>query len=154
MTRSDIGVIVIIYATCLLFCYMTLQLRPAAQIYPLCIISGLALLNTLYLVKRFAEAVKARGEHKPWLTNDLPEIFTSFQPRQFFFVLTACIAYLVLLRWLGFYISGFIYLAGVMAWLRVKPLQAAITIIILGLLIYFVFTMFLHVPLPKGILFS
>lgn len=154
MTRSDIGVIAIIYATCFLFCYLTLQFKPAAQIYPLCIIGGLALLNTLYLLKRLWEGFKARRDGLKMLTNDLPQIFQGFQARQFFFVATACIAYLFLLRWLGFYLAGFIYLGGVMAWLKVKPLQAIITIGVLGGMIYYVFSILLHVPLPKGIIFG
>lgn len=154
MTRSDIGVIFMIYATCLLFFYLTLQLKPAAQIYPLCLIGGLALLDTLYLLKRIWEALKAKRKNEPSFVNDLQEIFKGFLPRQFFFVVTACIAYMFLLQWLGFYLAGLIYLAGVMAWLKIKPLQMGLTIILLGCLVYAVFTIFLKVPLPKGILFS
>ncbi len=152
MTRSDIGVIILVYATCLLFCQMTLQLKPAAQIYPLCLIGGLAILNTLYLAKKVWETI--RTKQKPAIINDLPEIFKGFMARQFFFVVCACIAYMFLLRWLGFYLAGLIYLAGVMAWLRVRPVPMAVTIIILGCLVYGVFTMFLNVPLPKGIIFT
>lgn len=154
MTRSDVGTIAIIYATCILFCYMTLQLKAAAQIYPLCLIGGLALLNTLYLGKCLYKYVTARKLHQAAFYNDLPEIFKDFQARQFFFIICACIAYLALLSYLGFYISGLIYLAGVMLWLKIKPLQIIVTILILGLLIYGVFTEFLQVPLPKGTLFN
>lgn len=154
MTRSDVGVITMIYATCLLFLYMTLQLKTAAQIYPLCLISGLALLNTIYLGKcvfKYISAKRATGQR---VLNDLPEIFKNFLPRQFFFVVCACIAYLALLNWLGFYLAGLIYMVGVMLWLRIKPWQICITVIILGLLVFGVFTEFLSVPLPKGYLFS
>lgn len=154
MTRSDIGVITIIYATCLLFYYMTLQLKAAAQIYPTCLIAGLALLNTLYLAQCLYKYFKAKQQTGQGILNDLPEIFKGFLPRQFFFIICACIAYLALLNWLGFYIAGLIFLAGVMLWLRVKPLQICITIIVLGLLVYGVFSEFLTVPLPKGIIFS
>lgn len=154
MTRSDLGVIFIIYATCLFFLYMTLQLRAAAQIYPLCLIAGLGILNTLYFGKCFYKYLRAKQEQGLGVLNNLPEIFSGFLPRQFFFVVCACIAYLALLNWIGFYLAGFIYLAGVMLWLRVKPIQICITIVILGLLVYGVFTIFLSVPLPKGYLFS
>lgn len=154
MTRSDLGVILMIYATCFFFLYMTLQLRAAAQIYPLCLIAGLAILNTLYFGKCFYKYLQAKREQGLGILNDLPEIFSGFLPRQFFFVVCACIAYLALLNWLGFYLAGLIYLAGAMLWLQVKPLQIVITIIVLGLLVYGVFTLFLSVPLPKGYLFS
>lgn len=153
MTKSNLGVILMIYATSFWFLYMTLQLKSAAQVYPLCLIGGLILLNTLYLIKCIYKSIKTRQEGFAF-QNDLPEIFKGFQPRQFFFVICACIAYLALLNWTGFYIAGLIYLSGVMLWLNVKPLQICITIAVLGLLVYCVFTEFLKVPLPKGIIFG
>lgn len=155
MTRSDVGIVGIIYATCLLFFYLTLQLRAAAQIYPMCLIAGLAILNTLYLAKCLLKLLKAhQTKVSSGLINDLPQVFGGFQARQFIFVVSACIAYMFLLHWLGFYLAGGIYLAGVMFFLRVKPAHMAMTTLFLGALIYGVFTIFLKVPLPKGILFN
>lgn len=151
MTRSDIGVIISVYAICVLFLYLTLQLREAAQIYPLCLIGGLALLNTLYLGRCF---MKARNAGGALVINDFREVFKDFQGLQFFFVLGACVAYLVALFYLGFYLSSFIYLVGVMLFLRVKKIQLWLTVIFLGALIYCVFTLFLKVPLPQGMIFS
>ena len=48
MKKSDIGVVVFIYAIVLLFYVMTLDFPPEVQIYPTCLIAGLAFLNTLY----------------------------------------------------------------------------------------------------------
>lgn len=154
MTRSDIIVILMVYGVCLLFLKMTLDLKQAAQIYPLCLIAGLAILNTLYLFKQGLKAMQLKKEHRQALVNDLPDIFNGFQWRQFFFTAVFCIAYIALLGWFGFYLSSLIYLAGVMAWLRVKPVQLCCTVFFLSLLVYGVFTVFLKVPLPKGILFS
>lgn len=153
MTRSDLGVVALIYATSLLFLYLTLQLTPAAQIYPLCLISGLALLNTLYFIKCLYKLAKDRNLGSR-LINDLPEIFKGFQPIQFFFVAATCVAYILCLYYLGFYLSSFIYLILVMWWLRVKWLQLCLTVVVMGCLIYGVFTLFLKVPLPKGIIFG
>lgn len=151
MTRSDIGVIAIIYATCALFLYMTFQLKAAAQIYPLCLIAGLALLNTLYLLRCFYRMFVS---HARRVINDMPEIFSEFLPQQFFFLVFGAIAYLALLYYLGFYLAGVIYLICTLWGLKVRPLPLAGTVIIMGILIYGVFTLFLKVPLPKGILFS
>lgn len=151
MTRSDIGVIISVYAICVFFLYMTLQLKEAAQIYPLCLIGGLALLNTLYLGRCVLKARNAGGE---LIINDFREVFKDFQGTQFFFVLGACIAYLVALYYLGFYLSSFIYLVTVMFFLRVKKIQLWLTVVFLGALIYCVFSLFLKVPLPQGIIFS
>lgn len=166
MTRSDIGIVAIIYATCLLFLTMTLKLKAAAQVYPLCLIGGLALLNTLYLATRLWRLFGDRaaqdapgGEHaaagaRPALVNDLPEIFANFLPGQFIFIVIASVAYLALMHFVGFYPAGFVYMLAVMWRLRVPPLHMGITLAVLGALIYAVFTLFLKVPLPRGILFG
>ncbi|MDE5878857.1 MAG: tripartite tricarboxylate transporter TctB family protein [Desulfovibrio sp.] len=169
MTRSDIGIVAIIYATCLLFLIMTLKLKAAAQVYPLCLIAGLALLNTLYLASRLWRlftgrtaieeagievADAAQEAEKHGLVNDLPEIFTGFVAGQFFFVVIASVAYLALMRYVGFYPAGLVYMVAVMWRLKVPPLHMAVTLAVLGVLIYAVFTLFLKVPLPRGILFS
>ena len=151
MTRSDIGVIISIYAICALFLYMSLQLKPAAQIYPLALIGILALLDSLYLCARLWR-MRKDGARK--IVDDLGKIFSGFLPGQFFFVAAACVAYLIALYYLGFYLSSLLYLAIVMLFLKVKQWQLWLTVAILGLLIYGVFTLFLKVPLPQGLLFS
>lgn len=151
MTRSDVGVIISVYAICIFFLYMTLQLKAAAQIYPLGLIGILALLDTLYL---FRCIWRLRGSGDKSIINDLGKIFSGFQSLQFFFVVGACIAYLILLYYLGFYISGLIYMLVVLLFLKVKQWQIWLTIAVLGLLVYGVFTLFLKVPLPKGLLFG
>lgn len=155
MTRSDIGIIFLIYATCLLFFYMTLQLTAAAQIYPMCLIAGLAALNTLYLFRCVCRWLKERREGLvSGIVNDFPKVFQGFLPRQFIFIVAACIAYMGLLYYLGFYLSGAFYLIGVMLYFKIKPTQIALSLLFLGALVYCVFTLFLKVPLPAGILFS
>ena len=140
MTRSDIGIVVIIYATCLLFLTMTLKLKAAAQVYPLCLIGGLALLNTLYLGTRLWRLFGGRA------AQDVPG--------QFLFIVIASVAYLALMHFVGFYPAGLVYMLAVMRRLRVPPLHMGVTLAVLGALIYAVFTLFLKVPLPRGILFG
>ncbi|MBD5607733.1 MAG: tripartite tricarboxylate transporter TctB family protein [Desulfovibrio sp.] len=151
MTRSDVGVIAMIYATCLLFFFMTLNLKPAAQIYPMCLIAGLALLNTFYFVRCLARLWRTSPRV---VANDLPTLFAGFLPTQFFFVLGACVAYLGLLYCVGFYLAGFVYLLGVLLWFKVKIAYIITVIAVLGCLVYGVFTLFLKVPLPTGVLFG
>lgn len=155
MARSDVAVIILVYAICLFFLYFTLQLVPAARIYPLCLIGGLALLDTLFLIQRLAAMNRLRKSGgSGGLTNDLGEKFKGFQARQFSFVVGACIAYIICLYLIGFYPASFLFLVVVMWFLKVKPLSMSISIIILGVLVYCVFTRFLKVPLPTGFLFS
>lgn len=150
MTRSGLGVVVAIYAVCLLFFYLTMQLRPAARIYPLALIGGLALLDTLY----FLRCLGVSRKNRQGVTNDLSAIFKDFLPRQFFFILCACILYIMLLYIAGFYISSLVFMLAVMLGLKVKPLPMLVTIVVLGGLVYSVFTLFLKVPLPVGVLFN
>lgn len=151
MTRSDIGTIIIIYATSFLFFYMTQEIEPAARIYPLCLIAGLAILNTCYLGRCLLRLIRDKGAG---IINDLPEIFKGFLAPQFIFVVAACIAYMGLLYYLGFYLAGCIFMVGVLLYLKIRPIPLIISTLFLGLLIYCVFTLFLKVPLPAGILFS
>ena len=148
MKHSDIGVVAIMYGVCAFFCVMTLKLPKAAQVYPLCLEAGLALLNTLYLGRCI---LRLRREG---LVGDLPEIFRGFQAGQFFFIALAGIAAMALMRWVGFYLAAFAYLAGVMLFLKVPKKHLLITVGALAILIYAVFTLFLKVPLPKGSLFG
>lgn len=148
MKHSDIGVVAIMYGVCAFFCVMTLKLPRAAQVYPLCLEAGLALLNTLYLGRCI---LRLRREG---LVGDLPEVFRGFQAGQFFFIALAGIAAMALMRWVGFYIASFAYLAGVMLFLKVPKKHLLITVGVLAILIYAVFTLFLKVPLPKGSLFG
>lgn len=154
MTRSEICVIVSVYAICLFFFYMTLQLPSPAQIYPLCLIVGLAILNSLYLGKCLIKFSKASTGNGSRISNDLPEIFSGFKFAQFFFVLGACLLYPLLLYLIGFYPASLIYLIAVMLGLKVKPLSMIISVVFLGCLVYGVFTLFLKVPLPIGVIFS
>ena len=95
MKKTDIGVVAFIYAVCLLFLIMTLQLPSAAQTYPLFIIILLAALTTLYVLQ-MAVGAKRRG-----VTSGL-EDFEGFLPRQFFPVLGMVIVYLVIMYFAGF----------------------------------------------------
>lgn len=155
MTRSDIATIIAIYATCIFFACMTFQLKATAQIYPLCIIGGLTVLNTLYLFRCLFRLIRQRKETGSGkIINDLPELFNGFQAGQFFFIAGSVIVYLALLYLAGFYLAGFIYLV-VVLWVLKTPLwQLCLTVAVMGILIYGVFTVFLKVPLPKGLLFN
>lgn len=149
MKRSDIGVTAFIYAVTLFFLYMTLDLPPDAQTYPLCLIAGLLGLNTLYLLRCLHQLLRSRSG----VVNDLPVIFEGFRWKQFSALCLGCILYMVLLQMLGFYLASTLYLMGTLAFLRVPPLHIGLTVLVMGVMIYVVFTLFLKVPLPGGLLF-
>lgn len=147
MKKTDIGVVGFMYAVCLLFLVMTLQLKPAARIYPLFIIALLAGLTTLYLVQMIL------GAKKNGVTSGL-EDFEDFVPKQFFPVLVMIICYLVLMYFVGFYISTVLFMVACLLFLKVPKWQGAIATVAIVALVYCAFTLFLKVKLPVGLLFK
>ncbi|MCI5896946.1 MAG: tripartite tricarboxylate transporter TctB family protein [Sutterella sp.] len=149
MKRSDFPVVSIIYAIGLAFLIATLQLPEAAQTYPLVLISALLFLNTLYLIRSFLSFRRAQR-----IENDIPVIFHGFLFKQFAGVFIWCVAYLVMMYFLGYYLSTVLFLVGSLLFMRVNILHIAMTTVVLGIMVWAVFSQFLHVPLPVGVLFG
>ena len=128
---------------------MTLQLPPAAQSYPLILLTALYLCNTLFLGKQLYSFYRHRV-----VLNDFRKLFAGFLPGQFFGVLAGCIISLALVNYLGYYISSVLYLLLAQFFLKVKPIPAIISCACIMIVTYLVFSMFLHVPLPLGVWFE
>ena len=148
MKRSDLIVVSAFYLVCIVMFLMIRELPEEAQTYPTALTIGLALLNTLYFGKR-VQLWMRQG-----LINDLAEIFTGFESRQFCGVLLLCIIYLALMPWIGFYLASLLFLIVAMFFLHVPKIHLALTIIVLAAIIYAVFGLFLKVPLPIGSLWQ
>ena len=144
MKKTDIGVVVFMYAVCAYFYYYMLQLKASSQTYPRFTIILLFGLTTLYLVQMIVAAKKYGVE------SGVDEVFKDFQAAQFFVCLAATILYLVCIYFFGFYISKVLFMAAVLLYLKVPPLFTLITIVVIVALIYFAFQKFLGVKLPVG----
>jgi len=151
MKRSDICVVGAIYLIALAFFVMTLELPEEAQTYPLGLIVGMTLINTLFLGQQLA---KAWASGSLTTKNDFPEIFSGMIWRQFAFVVAGCLLFLVLMYTVGYYAASAIYLVGSLLFFKVPARWILITLVVLVALVYAVFTLFLKVPLPAGVLFS
>ena len=149
MKKSDIPVVCIIYAIAIAFLIMTLNLPEAAQVYPMVLITALIFVNTLYLIKTF---LKYRQDHR--IENDYPIVFNGFLLKQFFGVFLSIIVYLVLMYFCGYYIATVLYLAGSLLFLKVPVRYNLMTIVVMIIMVAVVFSYFLKVPLPTGILFG
>jgi putative tricarboxylic transport membrane protein len=68
------------------------------------------------------------------------------------FVLVGVLAYLGLVEWLGFLITGTLLLFLMMWRLRVPPLRALVVAIAFITIVHFLFVKVLRVPLPLGLL--
>lgn len=147
MKKSELSVVIFMLGFCAFFFYETLQLPPAAQSYPKFVIGLLTVLTLMQLVKM---GVSSHGHYK--VVNDLPEVWKGFLSRQFFTFFFGCIGFFVLMYLVGFYLAAIIYLVGMMHYFRIAGKYMAITVVVLMVLIYVVFSEFLAVPLPDGML--
>ena len=144
MKKTDIGVVIFMYAVCGFFYYHMTKLKSSSQTYPRFTIILLFALTTLYLIQMIAAARKYGVE------SGVDEVFKDFQPVQFFVCLSATILYLIGIYFFGFYIPTVVFMAVVLLYLRVPPLYAAISVVVIIALIYFAFQKFLGVKLPVG----
>ena len=149
MKKSDIPVVCIIYAIAIAFLIMTLNLPEAAQVYPMVLISALILVNTLYLIRTF---LHYRQNHH--IENDYPIVFSGFLPLQFFGVFVSIGLYLVLMYFCGYYLATVLYLIGSLLFLKVPMKYNLMTVVVMIVMVAVVFSYFLKVPLPAGLLFG
>ena len=148
MKKTDIGVIVCMYAVCVWFGVMNARLPQDAQIYPRFIIIVLAALTTLFLIKSLVAAKKAG------VTSGFAEAFKGFLPRQFFTVLALALGYLVALFLIGFYPATVIFMVLVLWRLKIKPLTIGITTAAIIALVFVTFNLVLKVNLIRGLVFE
>ena len=144
MKKTDIGVVLFMYAVCGFFYYHMTKLKASSQTYPRFTILLLFGLTTLYLVQMLVNAKKHGVE------SGVDVVFAGFQPKQFFVCLAATLLYLACIYFFGFYLSTVLFMAGVLLFLKVPPLFTAITVVVIVGLIYFAFQRFLGVKLPVG----
>ncbi len=149
MKKSDFAVVALIYLFVLFFAYQTLLLPKEAQSYPFFLLASVFVLNSLYLAVAIWK-LKARKEFK----DDLAHLYDGFIPKQFFSIAIGAVIYVALIHWLGYYIASVLYMCVALALLRVKMKWIAVIIVALLVVIWLVFTLFLKVPLPTGILFD
>ena len=146
MKKTDIGVVVFMYAVCAYWYYGTTQLKESSRTYPYFTVALLFGLTTLYLLQMLVAAKKHGVE------SGVSEVFKDFQPAQFFVCLACVIVYVVLVSTVGFFVSTVVFMVAVMLYLKVPVLHMSIAVVVLTVLIYFAVVRFLGVKLPTGIL--
>lgn len=147
MQKTDIGVVAVMYAICAVFFYMNSQLKPESQTYPNFTIGLLFGLTTLYLLQMLFKAKKNGVE------SGVGQVFDGFQPKQFFICFVLVIAYLVMMCYIGFYVSTIAFMIVTLLYLRVPMKHLVISVVSVNLLCYLAFSLFLGVKMPAGLLF-
>ena len=148
MKKSDIGVVLVMYFICGFLYSQMVKLPEDSQTYPrftILLLFGLTTLYVLQMVLQFA---------RHGIQKERDEGFKDFQAAQFFVILAATILYLILVHYIGFYISTALFMIGVLLYLKVPYLHTGIAVAVILLLIYFAFGKFLGVRLPQGVLWK
>ena len=147
MKKTDIGVVVFMYAVCAFFYVHMLQLQTNSQTYPRFTIVLLFGLTTLYLLQMLINAKKHGVE------SGVDKVFDGFMVVQFFVCLALVIGYLLMVKFLGFFVATVVFMIAALLYLGVPKVHMVITVIAINLLVYFAFIQFLGVKLPAGLLF-
>lgn len=147
MKKTDIGVVVFMYAFCAFFYAYSTKLSAGSKTYPLFTITLLFGLTTLYLVQMILAARKFGVE------SGVEEVFAGFKPLQFTLSFVLTVVYILLVKYLGFFSATTIFMIASFIYLKVPVLHSVIALVAMNLLIYGAFVLFLGVRLPTGILF-
>ena len=113
MKKTDIGVVVFMYAICAFFYVHMLQLQANSQTYPRFTIVLLFGLTTLYLLQMLMNAKKHGVE------SGVDKVFDGFQIVQFFVCLAMVIVYLLLMKFLGFFVATIVFMLAALTFLGV-----------------------------------
>ena len=147
MKKTDIGVVVFMYAVCGLFLSMSGSLSASSRTYPLFTIALLFGLTTLYLLTMVVKAKKNGVE------SGKEELLEGFEGLQLLICIVLTVAYMLLIRYLGFFSATILFMLAVLLYLRVPILATVLATAVINLLVYLAFTKFLGVRLPGGLLF-
>ena len=138
MKKTDIGVVVFMYAVCAFFYAYSYKLTEESKTYPMFTIALLFALTTLYLVQMIINARKFGA---------------GFKPVQFIVSIVLTLVYFLMIKYLGFFSATIIFMFASLLYLKVHIVPAFISVLVMNLLIYFAFVKFLGVKLPSGLLF-
>lgn len=147
MKKTDVGVVIFMYLVCALFLYMSQSLSETSKTYPMFTIWLLFGLTTLYLVTMFVNAGKYGVE------SGVKELFDGFKPAQLLFCIALTVVYMLMVKYIGFFVATIVFMFAVLYFLRVPIVASLISVAAINLLVYFAFVKFLGVRLPAGLLF-
>ncbi len=147
MKKTDVGVVIFMYLVCALFLYMSQSLSETSKTYPMFTIWLLFGLTTLYLVTMFVNAGKYGVE------SGVKELFDGFKPAQLLFCIALTVVYMLMVKYIGFFVATIVFMFVVLQFLRVPMVASLISVAAINLLVYFAFVKFLGVRLPAGLLF-
>ena len=126
-----------------IYYYMTTKLPEKAALYPTFVVSILAVLSIMFIIKTLISKEK----------NNEKKIFDGFQVKQFIFILLMSVAYVGLMSVVGYFTTTFLFLIISLFGLKANKMHSIYTSIGFSIFIFIIFKMLLNVPLPRGIIF-
>ena len=90
---------------------------------------------------------------KHGVESGVDKVFDGFVAVQFFVCLALVIIYLLMMKFLGFFVATVVFMIAALLYLGVPKVHMVIAVIAINLLVYFAFIQFLGVKLPAGLLF-
>lgn len=137
----------LVLAMCITFFIQSLSYPPTAARLPQILIVALAILA----IAMFVEAVKKQAKEKVVEKEEQKE---KINVKRVLVFGAMIVAYVFLLEFVGYFILTPLFTFGALMYLKAtKPIVAILISIIFPLFIYALFSLFLNVPVPKGIFF-
>ena len=148
MQKTDIGVVVFMYAVCGFFYVLTLEALRLEPYIPEVHHSSAVFPHELLSRPDDIECRRFGVE------SSVDTVFAGFKPVQFIVSVALILVYFFLMKkYVGFFVSTTLFMLACLLFLRVPILATVISIVSIDLLIYLAFVLFLGVRLPAGILF-
>jgi putative tricarboxylic transport membrane protein len=119
--------------------------RYGPALFPRILASGLIVCGLVLVLKGYA----ARQAGASWV-EIAPWVHDPWRVTSFVLVLALLLLYIVASDTVGFIPLALVFLGSLFLWLRVKPLPAAITAVVVTVAIHWFFSSMLRVPLPRG----
>lgn len=142
MKHQDRIIGIVFIAIAIVFYVVTMDFPEKSQGYPLIMISVMTILAVMLIIQSFI-----KKPEKSW-----KELFGHVHWKRFFFVFGSCFAYILLVNFIGFFVTTLSYLIITMVVLKANLKTILLAVPFFMLLIFLVFSVFLKVPLPTGYL--
>jgi putative tricarboxylic transport membrane protein len=154
MGRKDSYVAIFLLVFCGLVYWESYRYPHASAYFPQIIILLLAIMSCALLGKSILEGRKKKIAGDRTAGGKGPSFWKKEGVRKVILMIAVFIIYLLVMSSIGFYLTTFIYLP-VMIWLLgVRKIKViAFSTVFVLIFIYLVFSAFLKVPIPEGILF-
>ena len=112
MQKTDIGVVVFMYAVCGFFYAYSSKLSDTSRTYPKFTIALLFFLTSFYLVQMILNARRFGVE------SGVDTVFAGFKPVQFIVSVALILVYFFLMKYVGFFVSTTLFMLACPFWPR------------------------------------